>query len=74
MALPTKFMYQVSNWYVEPYIKKLRKYKMRQNRLKNEGCVEKYTAGHLSTKFEEFFLIYKGIIAINEFDLLLAVK
>ena len=36
--------------------------------------VEKYTAGHLRTKFEEFTLIYKATIAKIEFDLLLAVN
>ena len=35
---------------------------------------EKYTAGHLCTKFEEFILIYEAMIAKNEFDLLLAVN
>ena len=35
---------------------------------------EKYTAGHLFTKFEEFILIYEVMIAKNEFDLLLAVN
>ena len=42
--------------------------------LKNGTCVEKYTAGHLRTKFEEFTLIYKATIAKIEFDLLLAVN
>ena len=36
--------------------------------------VEKYAAGHLCTKFEEFTLIYKATIAKIEFDLLLAVN
>ena len=36
--------------------------------------VEKYTAGHLCTKFEEFILIYEAVIARNRFDLLLAVN
>ena len=40
----------------------------------NRTYVEKYTAGHLCTKFEEFTLIYKATIAKIEFDLLLAVK
>ena len=43
--------------------------------LKKKGTyVEKYTAGHLRTKFEEFTLIYKATIAKIEFDLLLAVN
>ena len=41
---------------------------------KNGNYVEKYTAGHLRTKFEEFTLIYKATIAKIEFDLLLAVN
>ena len=41
---------------------------------KNGTYVEKYTAGHLCTKFEEFTLIYKATIAKIEFDLLLAVN
>ena len=36
--------------------------------------VDKYTAGHLRTKFEEFTLIYKAMIAKIEFDLHLAVN
>ena len=39
---------------------------------KNGTYVEKYTAGHLCTKFEEFILISEAMIAKNEFDLLLA--
>ena len=43
--------------------------------LTNNGTyVEKYTAGHLCTKFEEFILISEAMIAKNEFDLLLAVN
>ena len=41
---------------------------------KNGTYVEKYTAGHLFTKFEEFILIYEAMIAKNRFDLLLAVN
>ena len=41
---------------------------------KNGTYVEKYTAGHLRTKFEEFTLIYKTTIAKIESDLLLAVN
>ena len=41
---------------------------------KNGTYVEKYTAGHLCTKFEEFILIYEAMIAKNGFDLLLAVN
>ena len=41
---------------------------------KNRTYVEKYTAGHLSTKFEECILIYEAMIAKNGFDLLLAVN
>ena len=40
----------------------------------NGTYVEKYTAGHPHTKFEEFTLIYKTTIAKIEFDLLLAVN
>ena len=36
--------------------------------------VEKYTAGHLCTKFEEFILISEVMIAKNEFELLFAVN
>ena len=39
---------------------------------KNGTYVERYTAGHLCTKFEEFILIYEAMIAKNWFDLLLA--
>ena len=41
---------------------------------KNGKYVEKYTAGHLRTKFEEFILIYKAMITKTEFDLHLAVN
>ena len=41
---------------------------------KNGTYVDKYTASHLHTKFEEFTLIYKATIAKIEFDLLLAVN
>ena len=41
---------------------------------KNGTYVEKYTGGHLRTKFEEFTLIYKATIAKIEFDLHLAVN
>ena len=41
---------------------------------KNGTYVEKYTAGHLCTKFEEFILISEAMIAKNEFDLLFAVN
>ena len=41
---------------------------------KNGAYVDKYTAGHLCTKFEEFILISEAMIAKNEFDLLLAVN
>ena len=41
---------------------------------KNGTYVEKYTADHLCTKFEEFILIYEAMIAKNRFDLLLAVN
>ena len=41
---------------------------------KNGTYVEKYTAGHLCTKFEEFILIYEAMVAKNIFDLLLAVN
>ena len=41
---------------------------------KNGTYVEKYTAGHLCTKFEESTLIYKATIAKIEFDLLWAVN
>ena len=32
---------------------------------KNETYVEKYTAGHRCTKFEEFILVYEAMIAKN---------
>ena len=41
---------------------------------KNGTYVEKYTAGYLRIKFEEFTLIYKDTIAKIEFDLLLAIN
>ena len=41
---------------------------------KNGTYVEKYAAGHLCTKFEEFILIYEAMIAKNEFDIVLAVN
>ena len=41
---------------------------------KNGTYVEKYTAGHRRTKFEEFTLDYKATIAKMVFDLLLAVN
>ena len=40
---------------------------------KNRTYVEKYTAGHLCSKFEEFILINEAMDAKNGFDLLLAV-
>ena len=41
---------------------------------KNGTYVEKYTAGHLRTKFEVFTLIYKATIVNIKFDLPLAVN
>ena len=41
---------------------------------KNGTYVEKYTAGHLCTKFVEFILINETMIAKNRFDILLAVN
>ena len=41
---------------------------------KNGTYVEKYTAGHLRTKFEEFTLIYKAMIGKIEFDLIFTVN
>ena len=41
---------------------------------KNGTYVEKYTAGHLCTKLEEFILIYEAMIAKYGFELLLAVN
>ena len=41
---------------------------------KNGTYVEKYTAGHLHTKFEEFILICKATIEKIESDLHLAVN
>ena len=41
---------------------------------KNGTYVDKYSTGHLRTKFEEFTLIYKATIAKIEFDLHLAVN
>ena len=37
---------------------------------KNGTYVEKYTAGHMCTKFEKFILIYEAMIAKNGLDLL----
>ena len=45
-----------------------------ENFSKNGTYAEKYIAGHLCTKFEEFILIYEAMIAKNGFDLLLAVN
>ena len=45
-----------------------------KNFAKNGSYVEKYTAGHAYTKFDEFVLIDEAMIAKNEFDLLLAVN
>ena len=47
-----------------------------ENRIfsKNGTYVEKYTAGHLHTKFAEFTLIYKATIAKIGFDLFLVVN
>ena len=42
--------------------------------LQKRTYAEKYTGGHLRTKFEEFTLIYKATIAKIEFDLHLAVN
>ena len=42
---------------------------------KNGTYDERYTTGHLCTKFEKFILIYEAMIAKkNGFDLLLAVN
>ena len=41
---------------------------------KNGTFVERYTAGHLCTKFEKFILIYEAMIAKNGFDQLLTVN
>ena len=41
---------------------------------KNGTYVEKYTAGHLCAKFEEFILVYEAMVVKNGFDLLLAVN
>ena len=41
---------------------------------KNGTYVERYTAAHVCTKFEEFILIYEAVMAKNGFDLLLAVN
>ena len=41
---------------------------------KNGTYVERHTAAHLCTKFEEFILIYEAMIAKNGFDLLWAVN
>ena len=40
----------------------------------NGTYVEKYTAGHLHTKFEEVTSIYKATIAKMQFELILAVN
>ena len=87
MTLPTKCIYHVSKWYLktcrkktpENFAKSQNRKSNRQNSEnqifeKNGTYVEKYTAGHLRIKFEEFTLIYKATIAKIEFDLLLAVN
>ena len=73
-------MFQNDIWkHVEKSPENFAKSKTRKNnRLNSENMifaksgtyVEKYTAGQLSTKFEEFTLIYKATIAKIEFDLL----
>ena len=87
VTLPTKCIYHVSEWYLKTCRKKARKTSQNPKRAKiiakipkiwflqkNGTYVEKYTAGHLRTKFEEFTLIYKATIAKIEFDLHLAVN
>ena len=78
----TMFQNDISK-HVEKKPGKLRKIQTRKNNrqnsenmifAKNGTYVEKYTAGHLRTKFEEFTLIYKATIAKIEFDLHLAVN
>ena len=78
MTLPTKCIYHVSKWYLKTCRKKARKtlYNPKRAKIiakipkirflqKNGTYVEKYTAGHLRTIFEEFTLIYKATIAKN---------
>ena len=74
----TMFQIDISK-HVEKSSENFAKSKMRKNNrqnsenmifVKNIIYVEKYTAGHLHTKFEEFTLIYKATIAKTEFDLL----
>ena len=69
--------------HVEELPGKLGKIRNAQNNRKNSEntifanngtYVEKYTAGHLRTKFEEFTLIYKATFAKIGFDMLLAVN
>ena len=73
---PTACIYQVSNWYLKICRKKARKTfkksKTRKNNCqnsknniftKNVTYAEKYTAGHMCTKFEEFILIFVAMIA-----------
>ena len=78
----TMFQNDISK-HVEKKPGKLRKIQNTQNNrqnsenmifAKNRTYVEKYTAGHLRTKCEEFTLIYKATIAKIEFDLHLAVN
>ena len=77
-------MFQIDiSKHVEKKTESLAKSKMRKNNrqnsentifAKNGTYVEKHTAGHLRTEFEESTLIYKARIAKIEFDLLLAVN
>ena len=78
----TMFQNDISK-HVEKSPENFAKSKMRKNNrqnsqnmifAKNGTYVEKCTAGHLRTKFEEFTLIYKATIAKIEFDLHLAVN
>ena len=41
----------------------MRKNNRQNSKNNNRTYVEKYTAGHLCTKFEEFILIYQAMIA-----------
>ena len=75
---PTKCIYQVSNWYIK-YVEKSpenfgrsksRKHNRQNTFLAINGIyVEKYTVGHLCSKFEEFISIYEARIAKHKFDL-----
>ena len=78
----TKFQIDISK-HVEKCPENIAKSKTRKNNhhnsenrifAQNGTYIETYTAGHLHTKFQEFTMIYKAMIAKIEFGLLLAVN